>query len=118
MREICQIQVGQCGNQIGFKFWEVIAGEHGIDPKGAFDGNDLQQERLNVYFTEARTRYIPRAVLVDLEPGIIDSFHAGPFGELFKPENFVLGQWGAANNWAKGHYTDGEYVYIYSKPFF
>ncbi|KAK6629165.1 hypothetical protein RUM43_002982 [Polyplax serrata] len=107
MREICQIQIGQCGNQIGFKFWEVIADEHGITPNGVFEGNDLQQERLNVYFNEARTRYVPRAVLVDLEPGIVDSFHAGPFGELFKPENIVLGQWGAGNNWAKGHYTDG-----------
>ena len=25
---------GQCGNQIGAKFWEVIADEHGIDPTG------------------------------------------------------------------------------------
>ena len=26
---------GQCGNQIGAKFWEVIADEHGIDPTGS-----------------------------------------------------------------------------------
>ncbi len=29
MREIVHIQGGQCGNQIGAKFWEVIADEHG-----------------------------------------------------------------------------------------
>ena len=29
MREIVHIQAGQCGNQIGAKFWEVIADEHG-----------------------------------------------------------------------------------------
>ena len=34
MREIVHLQVGQCGNQIGNKFWEVIAEEHGIDPTG------------------------------------------------------------------------------------
>jgi len=34
MREIVHIQVGQCGNQIGSKFWEVISDEHGIDPNG------------------------------------------------------------------------------------
>lgn len=28
---------GQCGNQIGAKFWEVIADEHGIDPTGTLD---------------------------------------------------------------------------------
>ena len=27
MREIVHIQGGQCGNQIGAKFWEVIADE-------------------------------------------------------------------------------------------
>jgi hypothetical protein len=27
MREIVHIQAGQCGNQIGAKFWEVIADE-------------------------------------------------------------------------------------------
>ena len=31
MREIVHIQGGQCGNQIGAKFWEVIADEHGIN---------------------------------------------------------------------------------------
>jgi tubulin beta len=29
MREIVHIQAGQCGNQIGLKFWELIAEEHG-----------------------------------------------------------------------------------------
>ena len=30
------LQAGQCGNQIGSKFWEVISDEHGIDPTGAW----------------------------------------------------------------------------------
>eukprot|EP00439_Symbiodinium_sp_Y106_P055494 s1886_g7.t1 len=60
-----------CGNQIGAKFWEVIADEHGIDPTGTYHGDsDLQLERINVYFNEATGgRYVPRAVLMDLEPG-------------------------------------------------
>merc|ERR1712176_1738362 len=28
-------------------------------------------------------------------------------GQLFRPDNFVFGQTGAGNNWAKGHYTEG-----------
>ena len=36
MREIVHIQGGQCGNQIGAKFWEVIADEHGVDPVSIF----------------------------------------------------------------------------------
>ena len=58
MREIVHIQAGQCGNQIGAKFWEVISDEHGIDPTGTYHGDsDLQLERINVYYNEATGRY-------------------------------------------------------------
>merc|ERR1712128_353916 len=91
MREIVHLQAGQCGNQIGAKFWEIISDEHGIDPTGTYRGG----------------KYVPRAVLVDLEPGTTDSVRSGPFGQIFRPDNFVFGQSGAGNNWAKGHYTEG-----------
>ncbi|XP_036886241.1 tubulin beta chain-like [Sturnira hondurensis] len=109
MREIVHIQVGQCGNQIGAKFWEVISDEHGIDHTGSYYGDsDLQLERINVYYNEAvSNKYIPRAILVDLEPGPIDSVRSGPFGQIFRPDNFVSGQSGAGNIWAKGYYTEG-----------
>merc|ERR1712196_747031 len=109
MREIVHIQGGQCGNQIGAKFWEVISDEHGIDPTGTYQGDsDIQLERINVYYNEATGgRYVPRAVLMDLEPGTMDSVRSGPYGQIFRPDNFVFGQSGAGNNWAKGHYTEG-----------
>lgn len=68
MREIVHLQVGQCGNQIGGKFWEVISQEHGLDTSGFFKGeSSLQKDKLNVYYNEAEgSRYVPRAVLVDL----------------------------------------------------
>jgi len=109
MREIVHLQVGQCGNQIGSKFWSVISDEHGIDNSGNYKGkDDLQLDRINVYYNEAQGgKYVPRAILVDLEPGTMDAVKSGPFGELFRPDNFVFGQSGAGNNWAKGHYTEG-----------
>lgn len=65
-------------------------------------------ERVNVFYNEAAGgRYVPRAILMDLEPGTMDSVRAGPFGSLFRPDNFIFGQSGAGNNWAKGHYTEG-----------
>lgn len=52
MREIVHLQTGQCGNQIGAKFWEVISDEHGIDPTGTYHGDsDLQLERINGMFS-------------------------------------------------------------------
>ncbi|KAG5543015.1 hypothetical protein RHGRI_015937 [Rhododendron griersonianum] len=113
MREILHIQAGQCGNQIGSKFWEVTCDEHGVQTNGQYVPaenlpSDLQLERINVYFNEASGgRYVPRAVLVDLEPGTMDSIRSGPYGQIFRPDNFVFGQSGAGNNWAKGHYTEG-----------
>ncbi|KAK1707326.1 beta-tubulin, partial [Colletotrichum acutatum] len=109
MREIIHLQTGQCGNQVGTAFWQTIHPEHGLDQDGQFTGTDEQQsERLNVYFTEAgRQKYVPRAVLVDLEPATMEAIRSGPLGNLFRPDNMVNGQSGAGNNWAKGHYTEG-----------
>ncbi|XP_047716297.1 tubulin beta-4B chain-like [Prionailurus viverrinus] len=74
-------------------FWEVISDEHGIDPTGSYHGDsDLQLERINVYYNEAAgNKYVPRAILVDLEPGTMDSVRSGPFGQIFRPDNFVFG---------------------------
>jgi len=109
MREIVHLQVGQCGNQIGAKFWQVITEEHGIDGNGNYKGTDEQQlERINVYFNEAGSgKYVPRAILVDLEPGTMDAIKAGQAGSLYRPDNLVFAQNSAGNNWAKGHYTEG-----------
>lgn len=68
MREIISVQVGQCGNQIGGKFWEALNEEHGINEAGIYAGtNDEQREHSSVYYTQVDdNRYVPRAVLVDL----------------------------------------------------
>ncbi|KAJ1678367.1 Tubulin beta chain (Beta tubulin), partial [Spiromyces aspiralis] len=62
MREILNLQCGQCGNQLGSSFWETIAGEHGIDTNGEYKGtSDIQLQRINVYFGETSGgRYVPR----------------------------------------------------------
>ncbi|KAL5729752.1 Tubulin beta-1 chain [Ranunculus cassubicifolius] len=44
---------------------------------------------------------------MDLEPGTMDCVKTGPYGQIFRPDNFVFFQSGAGNNWAKGHYTEG-----------
>lgn len=37
-------------------------------------------------------KYVPRAILVDLEPGTMDSVRSGAFGHLFRPDNFIFGE--------------------------
>jgi len=79
------------------QFWEIISDEHGIDPNGYYHGESaLQHERIDVYYNEASSgKYVPRAVLIDLEPGTMDSVRQSPVGQLFRPDNFVYGQSGA-----------------------
>lgn len=83
------------------QFWEIISDEHGIDPTGHYHGDsDLQLERIDVYYTEVNgNKYVPRAVLVDLEPGTMDSVRQSPYGALFRPDNFVYAQSGAGKNY-------------------
>ena len=37
----------------------------------------------------------------------MDAICAGPYSQTSHPDNFVFGQYGAGNNWAKGHYMEG-----------
>uniref|UniRef100_A0A8C7XAX9 Tubulin gamma chain n=1 Tax=Oryzias sinensis TaxID=183150 RepID=A0A8C7XAX9_9TELE len=112
-REIITLQLGQCGNQIGFEFWKQLCAEHGISPEGiveefATEGTD----RKDVFFYQADDEhYIPRAVLLDLEPRVIHSILNSPYANLYNPENIYLSEHGggAGNNWASG-YSQGKKI--------
>mmetsp|Transcript_27366 Transcript_27366/g.44541 ORF Transcript_27366/g.44541 Transcript_27366/m.44541 type:complete len:454 (-) Transcript_27366:213-1574(-) len=107
MREIITLQVGQCGNQIGFEYWKQLCAEHGINSDGileeyATEGGD----RKDVFFYQADDEhYIPRAVLLDLEPRVIGSIQNSSFCNLYNPENIYISPegGGAGNNWASGY---------------
>ncbi|KAH6583402.1 hypothetical protein BASA61_008019 [Batrachochytrium salamandrivorans] len=122
MREIIHVQVGQCGNQIGGKFWEVICEEHGIDEAGQYKGDSpLQLERMPVYFNEGQGgRFVPSCPLlitylllaIDVYWSILSQERWILSEDLLEEIclgliAFVYGQSGAGNNWAKGYYTDG-----------
>lgn len=49
--------------------------------------------------------YIPRAVLLDLEPRVINTIMNSPYANLYNPENIYLSKHGggAGNNWASGY---------------
>jgi tubulin beta len=70
---------GQCDNQMGTKFWEVVRDEGGIGGYGGDCGdNDAQLGRINVFPRGLGRQVLPRAVLFDLEPGVIDAVRASP----------------------------------------
>ncbi|KAF8337507.1 gamma tubulin [Cantharellus anzutake] len=106
-RELVTVQLGQCGNQIGSVFWQRLCAEHGISPDGiledwATEGGD----RKDVFFYQADDEhYIPRAIMVDLEPRVIQSILTGSHANLYNQENIYVskGGGGAGNNWAQGY---------------
>ncbi|XP_065192849.1 tubulin gamma-2 chain-like [Sycon ciliatum] len=112
-REIISLHLGQCGNQIGLEFWKQLIKEHGISPEGiledyATDGTD----RKDVFFYQADdNHYVPRAILMDLEPRVVSSIQSSQHSKLFNPENIFVSEHGggAGNNWARG-FIQGEAV--------
>eukprot|EP00753_Platysulcus_tardus_P020902 PLAT8461.1.p1 GENE.PLAT8461.1~~PLAT8461.1.p1 ORF type:complete len:526 (+),score=258.50 PLAT8461.1:56-1633(+) len=106
-REIVTLQVGQCGNQIGMEFWKRLCAEHGISQEGilqeyATGGTD----RKDVFFYQADDEhYIPRAVLIDLEPRVVNGIMTGEYKRLYNPENVFISTegGGAGNNWGCGY---------------
>lgn len=113
-REIITLQAGQCGNSVGQQFWQQLCQEHGINQDGnledfATEGGD----RKDVFFYQSDdTRYIPRAILLDLEPRVLNSIQQSSYKNIYNPENFYIHKdgTGAGNNWGMG-YSMGEQVH-------
>ncbi|CAD7948379.1 unnamed protein product [Amoebophrya sp. A25] len=109
-REIITLQVGQCGNQIGMEFWKTLCAEHGINQKGILEdyATHLADDRKDVFFYQADDEhYIPRALLIDLEPRVINAIQNSAYSDLYNPENIFMSKegGGAGNNWAKGFHA-------------
>jgi tubulin gamma len=92
---------------VGSEFWQQLCREHGINQDGnledfATEGGD----RKDVFFYQSDdTRYIPRAILLDLEPRVIHGIQNGPYKNIYNPENVYIHKegTGAGNNWAAGY---------------
>ena len=113
MREILSIHVGQCGNQIADCFWRLLLKEHGLQENGVVKDNNVVKSNSHqeVFFHKVREgKYAPRAVLVDLEPGVIARIESGEMKELFDEGSIISKLPGAANNWARGYHVEGERV--------
>eukprot|EP00916_Digyalum_oweni_P005056 GHVL01008994.1.p1 GENE.GHVL01008994.1~~GHVL01008994.1.p1 ORF type:complete len:474 (+),score=84.91 GHVL01008994.1:23-1444(+) len=106
-REVITLQVGQCGNQIGMEFWKQLCAEHGINKEGMLEEWAVSgEDRKDVFFYQADDEhYIPRALLIDLEPRVINMIQTSEYANLYNPENFFISKegGGAGNNWACGY---------------
>jgi len=68
-----------------------------------------EDDSYTTFFAETDARhYVPRAVMVDLEPSVIDDVKTGAHKGLYHPDQLICGKEDAANNYARGHYTIGK----------
>jgi len=82
--------------------------EHGIAPDGTIQSfaANYDEDRKDVFFYQADDdHFVPRALLMDLEPRVVNATLASPYGQLFNSENIFLSKegGGAGNNWAAGY---------------
>lgn len=112
MREIVTVSVGQAGNQIGWRFWDVLVREHAAC---GFAGSSI--DALSSFFRPAEGGLrVPglsnqglraRAVLVDMEEGVVAQMHRSSIRGLFDSTCSVTDVSGAGNNWAHGYAVCG-----------
>ena len=107
VREVLTISVGQCGIQLGQAVWEQYCAEHNIDRQGT--KKEKGDESFLCFYEETGAgQYVPRNLMVDLEPNVIDDIKASKYAAIFHPEFLLSGKEDAANNFTRGHYTVGK----------
>lgn len=87
MREVISIHVGQAGVQIGNACWELYCLEHGIQPDGHIpEEHNTGDNSFDTFFSETSSgKHVPRTVMVDLEPTVVDEVRTGAYRQLFHP---------------------------------
>ena len=87
-------QLGQCGNQVGCRFWEMALREHAAhnaggrydEPLSSFFANRDSRSDLPVGDGRGPIRTLKaRAVLVDMEEGVLGELQRGPLGASSPP---------------------------------
>ena len=121
------IQVGQCGNQLGRRFWDCALHEHSEHVKqtaasGRGAAVPIYDDALSTFFRNVDSatgsstlpvssplqKLRARAVLVDTEERVVQEELSGSLQELFDPlVQTIVDQSGAGNNWAHGYVEYG-----------
>ncbi|XP_061741813.1 tubulin epsilon chain-like isoform X1 [Nerophis ophidion] len=115
MTQAVVVQVGQCGNQIGCRFWDLALREY-----AQFNKSALYDDAVGTFFRNVdssdgthlaaggRIQLLKaRAVLVDMEEGVVSEILQGPLRDVFHSTQLLTDVSGAGNNWAVGHMTYG-----------
>ncbi|XP_064303509.1 tubulin epsilon chain isoform X1 [Phalacrocorax carbo] len=119
MTQSVVVQVGQCGNQVGCRFWDLALREHAavnkkgiydealssffrnVDTRSGGDGPDIYRGK--ICSLKARVRQSMKALLIDMEEGVVNEILQGPLRDVFDSKQLITDVSGSGNNWAVGH---------------
>ncbi|OAJ45254.1 hypothetical protein BDEG_28406 [Batrachochytrium dendrobatidis JEL423] len=119
MSQSVVIQVGQCGNQIGGRFWDLALQEHAkYNTQGVYDDcmssffRNVDEKKglecISVGKGNGSIRGLKaRGIMIDMEEGVINHILRGPLQEIFDPWQHITSVSGSGNNWAMGHHVYG-----------
>lgn len=109
---VCVLCVFVC-HVVGSEFWKKLCLEHGISADGTLQDYAVAgEDRKDVFFYQADdNHFIPRNLMIDLEPGVLNAIRSSPHRDLYNTENFFTSTdgGGAGNNWASGHRQGAEH---------
>ncbi|ETW04143.1 hypothetical protein H310_04499 [Aphanomyces invadans] len=111
---VVTLQLGQCGNQVGLSFFDKLSTElqhfSAEDRECFFRSHD---SKTIAGHDEARQRATARAVLIDMEPKVVNQCFenagraTGGIPWQYDAANIVCEQSGSGNNWAYGYAVHG-----------
>lgn len=112
--EIVTLHLGQAGVQISHALWELVCVEHGISAGGrrileAVNLDEHETGREFVFREVLHNKFVPRALLIDLEPTVIDEIRTGAYRDLWHPMQLISGKEDAASNFARGYYSQSRF---------
>ncbi|XP_069017770.1 tubulin epsilon chain [Embiotoca jacksoni] len=117
MTQSVVVQVGQCGNQVGCRFWDLALREHAhVNKRGLYDDAlgsffrnvDSRKGDGGLCGVGGRIQHLKaRAVLIDMEEGVVNEILQGPLRDVFDSAQLLTDVSGSGNNWAVGHLTYG-----------
>uniref|UniRef100_A0A182PE08 Tubulin alpha chain n=1 Tax=Anopheles epiroticus TaxID=199890 RepID=A0A182PE08_9DIPT len=88
--------------------WELYCLEHGIYPDGMFCDCSIYEDCSAFFSCDRAGQCVPRVLLVDMEPSVVDEIRIGTYRDLFHPSSLLTGCEDAASNFGRGHYQLGQ----------
>jgi len=108
-RSVLTMQFGQFGCQTGFEVWQLLCHEHQINIDGTPDFNpsyDNNRSFQSFFIESGCGNYVPKALFLDSEPGVLDALRTSSMGALFKDQFIMTGGQDCRNVMGHGYYPD------------